>query len=165
MSWLCGRFELMEKLAGAVKENVRADLDLANVYRCLIQAYTTRGKLKKALETGEEILEKLGCQLSRLSLDQWQQTLVQIKSGLVGKSVADVMRFEPLTQPHAEVLVPILSDIHMAYGLAGITLDDGLWHPITLKRISLLLNHFHPEYSPEFYNSPWKYILPVYAGF
>ena len=153
MSWLCGRFELMEKLAGAVKENVRADLDLANVYRCLIQAYTTRGKLKKALETGEEILEKLGCQLSRLSLDQWQQTLVQIKSSLVGKSVADVMRFEPLTQPHAEVLVPILSDIHMAYGLAGITLDDGLWHPITLKRISLLLNHFHPEYSPEFYNT------------
>ena len=153
MSWLCGRFELMEKLAGAVKENVRADLDLANVYRCLIQAYTTRGKLKKALETGEEILEKLGCQLSRLSLDQWQQTLVQIKSSLVGKSVEDVMRFEPLTQPHAEVLVPILSDIHMAYGLAGITLDDGLWHPITLKRISLLLNHFHPEYSPEFYNT------------
>ena len=39
----------------------------------------------------------------------------------------------------------------MAYGLVGITLDDGLWHPITLKRISLLLNHFHPKYSPEFY--------------
>ena len=108
MSWLCGRFELMERLAGAVKDNARADLDLANVYRCLIQAYTTRGELKKAMEMGEEILEKLGCQLSRLSLDQWQQTLVQIKSSLAGKSVEDVMRFEPLTQPHAEVLVPIL---------------------------------------------------------
>ncbi len=152
MSSLCGRFELMEKLAGAVKDNAREDPDLANVYRCRIQAYTTRGKLKKALEMGEEILEKLGCQLSRLSLDQWQQTLVQIKSSLVGKSVEDVMRFEPLTQPHAEFLVHILSEIHMAYGLAGITLDDGLWHPITLKRISLLLNHFHPQYSPEFYS-------------
>ena len=153
MSSLCGRFELMEELAGAVKDNAREDPDLANVYLCLIKAYTNQGELKKAMETGEEILEKLGCQLSRLSLDQWQQTLVQIKSGLVGKSVADVMRFEPLTQPHAEVLVHILSDLHMAYGLAGITLDDGLWHPITLKRISLLLNHFHPEYSPEFYNT------------
>ena len=153
MSWLCGRFDLMEKLAGAVKDNAREDLDLVNVYRCLIQAYTTQGDLKKALETGEEILEKLGCKLSRLSFDQWQQTLVQIKSGLAGKSVEDVMRFEPLTQPHAEVLVHILSDIHMAYGLAGITLDDGLWHPITLKRISLLMNHFHPKYSPEFYNT------------
>ncbi len=152
MSSLCGRFELMEKLAGAVKDNAREDPDLVNVYRCRIQAYTTRGKLKKALEMGEEILEKLGCQLSRLSLDQWQQTLVKIKSGLVGKSVEDVMRFEPLTQPHAEFLVHILSDIHLAYGLAGITLDDGLWHPITLKRISLLLNHFHPQYSPEFYS-------------
>ena len=30
-------------------------------------------------------------------------------------------------------------------------MDDGLWQPIALKRISLLLNHFHPEYSPEFY--------------
>ena len=151
MSWLCGRFELMEKLAGAVKDNAREDPELANVYLCLIKAYTNQGELKKAMETGEEILKKLRCNLSRLSLDQWQQTLVQIKSGLVGKSFADVMRFEQLTQPHAEVLVHILSDIHMAYGLAGITLDDGLWHPITLKRISLLLNHFHPEYSPEFY--------------
>ena len=151
MSWLCGRFELMEKLAGAVKDNAREDLELANVYQCRIKAYTTRGELKKAMETGEEILEKLGCKLSRLSPDQWQQTLVQIKPGLAGKSVADVMRFEQLTQPHAEVLVHILYRLHMAYGLAGMTLDNGLWHPITLKRISFLLNHFHPEYSPEFY--------------
>ena len=48
MSWLCGRFELMEKLAGAVKDNVREDPDLVNVYRCRIKAYTTRGELKKA---------------------------------------------------------------------------------------------------------------------
>ena len=81
MSSLCGRFELMEELAGAVKDNAREDPDLANVYRCRIQAYTTRGELKKAQETGAEILEKLGYQLSRLSLDQWQQTLVHIKSG------------------------------------------------------------------------------------
>ena len=32
MSWLCGRFELMEKLAGAVKDNAQKDLDLAKVY-------------------------------------------------------------------------------------------------------------------------------------
>ena len=118
MSWLCGRFELMEELAGAVKDNAREDPDLANIYQCRIQAYTTQGELKKAPKTGEEILEKLGCQLSRLSLDQWQQTLVQIKSGLAGKSVEDVMRFEPLTQPDAEVLVPILYELHMAYGQA-----------------------------------------------
>ena len=98
----------MEKPAGAVKDNAREDLDLANVYRCRIQAYTTQGELKKAMETGEEILEKLRCQLSRLSPDQWQQTLVQIKPSLAGKSVADVMRLEPLTQPHAEVIVHIL---------------------------------------------------------
>ena len=151
MSWLCGRFELMEKLAGAVKDNARADLDLANVYHCRIQAYTTRGELKKAMETGAEILYKLGCKLSHLSPGQWQQTLVQIKPSLAGKSVADVMRFEPLTQPDAEVLVPILHELHMANGEAGATLDDGLWQPIAAKRISLLLNHFHPEFSPEFY--------------
>ena len=151
MSSLCGRFELMEKLAGAVKDNAREDPDLVNVYRCRIQAYTTRGELKKAQETGAEILEKLGYQLSRLSLDQWQQTLVQIKPGLAGRSVADVMRFEPLTQTDAEVLVPILYELHLAYGEAGATLDDGLWQPIASKRISLLLNHFHPQYSPEFY--------------
>ena len=126
MSSLCGRFELMEKLAGAVKDNTREDLDQANVYRCRIKAYTTRGELKKAMETGEEILEKLGCNLTHLSLDQWQQALVQIKSSLAGKSVADVMRFEPLTQPHAEILVPILYRLHTAYGEAGVTLDDGL---------------------------------------
>ena len=151
MSWLCGRFELMEKLAGAVKDNAREDPDLANVYLCRIQAYTNQGELKKAMETGEEILEKLGCQLSRLSLDQWQQTLVQIKSSLAGKSVADVMRFEPLTQPDAELLVPILYELHLAYGMTGATLDDGLWQPIASKRISFLLNHFHPKHSPEFY--------------
>ena len=151
MSWLCGRFELMEKLAGAVKDNAREDPDLANVYRCRIQAYTTRGEFKKAQETGAEILEKLGYQLSRLSLDQWQQTLVQIKPSLAGKSVADVMRFEPLTQPDAEVLVPILYELHLAYGMTGATLDDGLWQPIASKRISFLLNHFHPKHSPEFY--------------
>ena len=119
MSWLCGRFELMEKLAGAVKDNAREDPDLANVYQCLIQAYTTRGELKKAQEKGAEILEKLGYQLSRLSLDQWQQTLVHIKSSLAGKSVADVMRFAPLTQPDAEVLVPILYRLHLPYGAWG----------------------------------------------
>ena len=151
MSWLCGRFKLMEKLAGAVKDNAREDPDLANVYLCLIKAYTNHGELKKAMETGEEILEKLGCQLSHLSPDQWQQTLVHIKSGLAGKSVEDVMWFEPLTQPHAEVLVPILYELHVAYGLTGATLDDGLWQPIALKRISFLLNHFHPQHSPEFY--------------
>ena len=153
MSSLCGRFELMERLAGAVKDNAREDPDLANVYLCLIKAYTNQGELKKAMETGAEILEKLGCQLSRLSPGQWQQTLVQIKSGLVGKSVEDVMRFEPLTQPHAEVLVHILYRLHVAYGLTGMTLDDGLWQPIASKRISFLLNHFNPEYSPEFYTT------------
>ena len=151
MSWLCGRFELMEKLAGAVKDNAREDPELANVYQCRIKAYTNQGELKKAMETGAEILEKLGCQLSRLSLDQWQQALVQIKSSLAGKSVADVMGFEPLTQLDAEVLVPILFELHVAYGEAGVTLDDGLWQPIASKRISFLLNHFHPKHSPEFY--------------
>ncbi len=61
------------------------------------------------------------------------------------------MRFEPLTQPDAEVIVPILYELHVAYGLAGATLDDGLWQPIAAKRISFLLNHFHPQHSPEFY--------------
>ena len=151
MSWLCGRFELMEELAGAVKDNAREDLDLANVYQCQIKAYTIRGELKKAMEMGEEILKKLGYQLGRLSPDQWQQTLVQIKSGLAGKSVADVIRFEPLTQPHAEILIHILYELHLPYGEAGVTLDDGLWQPIASKRISFLLNHFHPKHSPEFY--------------
>ena len=161
MSWLCGRFELMEKLAGAVKDNAREDPDLANVYQCRIKAYTNQGELKKAMETGEEILEKLGCQLSRLSPDQWQQTLVHIKPGMAGKSIAEVMRFEPLTQPDAEVLVPILYELHVAYGLTGATLDDGLWQPIALERISLLLNHFHPEHSPEFY----CLLGNIYCGF
>ena len=171
MSWLCGRFELMEKLAGAVKDNAREDPDLANVYQCRIKAYTNQGELKKAMETGEEILEKLGCQLSRLSPDQWQQTLVHIKPGMAGKSIAEVMRFEPLTQPDAEVLVPILYELHVAYGLTGATLDDGLWQPIALERISmlpialerisLLLNHFHPQYSPEFY----CLLGNIYCGF
>ena len=120
-------------------------------YQCLIKAYTTQGELKKALKTGEEILEKLGCQLSRLSLDQWQQTLVQIKPSLTGKSVEDVMRFEPLTQPLSKVLVHILYELHLPYSEAGVTLDDGLWQPIASKRISFLLNHFHPKHSPEFY--------------
>ena len=151
MSWLCGQFDLMEKLAGAVKENVREDLDLANVYQCLIKAYTNQGELKKALKTGEEILEKLGCQLSRLSPGQWQQTLVQIKSGLAGKSAEEVMQFEPLTQPLSEVLVHILYELHLPYSEAGVTLDDGLWQPIASKRISLLLSHFHLKQSPEFY--------------
>ena len=151
MSWLCGQFDLMEKLAGAVKDNVREDLDLANVYQCLIKAYTNQGELKKALETGEEILEKLGCQLGRLSPGQWQQTLVQIKSSLVGKSAEEVMQFEPLTQPLSKVLVHILYELHLPYSEAGVTLDDGLWQPIASKRISLLLSHFHPKQSPEFY--------------
>ncbi len=151
MSWLCGRFELMEQLAGAVKDNAQEDLDLVNVYRCRIKAYTNQGELKKAQETSAEILEKLGYQLSHLSPDQWQQTLIQIKPDLAGKSVADVMRFEPLTQSDAEVLVPILYELHVAYGQAGVTLDDGLWQPIAAKRISFLLNHFHPKHSPESY--------------
>ena len=151
MSSLCGRFELMEKLAGAVKDNTREDLDQANVYRCRIKAYTTRGELKKAMETGEEILEKLGCNLTHLSLDQWQQTLVQIKPSLAGKSAEEVMQFEPLTQPLSKVLVHILYELHLPYSEAGVTLDDGLWQPIALKRISFLLNHFHPKQSPESY--------------
>ena len=151
MSWLCGQFDLMEKLSGAVKDNAREDLDLANVYQCLIKAYTNQGELKKALNTGEEILEKLGCQLSRLSPGQWQQTLVQIKSSLAGKSAEEVMQFEPLTQPLSKVLVHILYELHLPYSEAGVTLDDGLWQPIASKRISLLLSHFHPKQSPDFY--------------
>ena len=151
MSWLCGQFDLMEKLAGAVKDNAREDPDLANVYQCLIKAYTNQGELKKALKTGEEILEKLGCQLSRLSPGQWQQTLVQTKSSLAGKSAEEVLQFEPLTQPLSKVLVHILYELHLPYSEAGVTLDDGLWQPIASKRISLLLSHFHPKQSPEFY--------------
>ncbi len=151
MSWLCGQFDLMEKLAGAVKDNAREDPDLANVYQCLIKAYTNQGELKKALKTGEEILEKLGCQLSRLSPGQWQQTLVQTKSSLAGKSAEEVMQFEPLTQPLSKVLVHILYELHLPYSEAGVTLDDGLWQPIASKRISFLLSHFHPKQSPEFY--------------
>ena len=61
------------------------------------------------------------------------------------------MRFEPLTQPHAEVFVHILYGLYVPYSATGTTLNDGLWQPIASKHISLLLNHFHPQYSPEFY--------------
>ena len=62
ISRVCGRFDLMEKLAGAVKVNAREDLDLVNVYLFRIQANTTQGERKKAKETGEKILEQSGCQ-------------------------------------------------------------------------------------------------------
>ena len=39
MSWLCGRFDLMEKLAGAVKDNAREDPDLVNVYGSVCVLY------------------------------------------------------------------------------------------------------------------------------
>ena len=151
MSSLCARFDLMEKLAGAVKDNAQDDLDLVHVYLCLIQKYTTRGQLKKAMETGEEILEKLGCKLSPLSNEQWQQILVQIKPSLVGKSVEDVMQFEELTQTDAEKIVEILYRVQLAYGEAGYSLDDGHYLSAISKRTSLLLNHFYPDYSPDFY--------------
>ena len=166
MSWLCGRFELMEKLAGAVKDNAQKDLDLAKVYLCLIQAYTNQGELRKAMETGEEILEKLGCQLSHLSLDQWQQTLVQIKSSLAGKSVADVMQFEKITQLDAEVLVHLLYELHVAYGeTSGVTLDDGSLAARRFKTYLFSAQSFSSGTFTRILLSPWNNILRVCAGF
>ena len=66
MSSLCGRLDLMEKLAGTVKDNARDDLDMAKVYLCRIQAYTIHREPKKAMETGEEILNKLGYKLRHM---------------------------------------------------------------------------------------------------
>ena len=39
MSWLCGRLDLMEKLAGAVKDNAQKYQDLANVYGSVCVLY------------------------------------------------------------------------------------------------------------------------------
>ena len=60
MSWLCGRFELMEKLAGAVKDNAREDPDLANVYRCRDPGVYDPGRIKEGHGNGRGNSREIG---------------------------------------------------------------------------------------------------------
>ena len=108
-AFLRGDFESMENFIFSVMEHAETILDMIQVYKIKIQACTAQHKLRKAVETGFYILNKLGtCFPEKPGKLQLLFGYLKTKIILTGKSHDDLVNRRTMTDPYAAATLDIM---------------------------------------------------------
>ncbi len=111
-AYLCQRYEEMEALIGIVLTNAQNTLQHAKAYRIRILAYTARGRLKDAVETGLEFLDNLDIHFPQpVTPESIGTGLAHIHKILGERSIASLSRLPRMTDPRALVIMDTLTTL------------------------------------------------------
>ena len=114
-AYACTRYDLMETLAKQAIDNSEDVLDKARAYEVMIEAYTMKNDLRKAVDTGSYVLSLLGVRLPR------NPNILHVIAGylktrhmLRGKTFEDIIQLGPLKEPKKLMAVRILNSVGVA---------------------------------------------------
>ncbi len=114
-AYACTLYDLMETLAKQAIENSKDVLDQARAYEVMIEAYTMKNDLRKAVDTASYALRFLGVRLPR-NPNILHVILSYLKTRylLRGKTFEDIIQLGPLKEPRKLMAVKILNSVGVA---------------------------------------------------
>ena len=143
-AYLSGHFDEMERLVEAVFSHAKTVLDTVKAYDSRIQSWLSRGNPKEALETGLEVLQRLGISLVEVpsQLDV-QAGLEETASRFAGREIEDLIDLPEMTEP-----VP-LAAIYMLVSTVGsaFNVSPALMVLIVCKMVNLSIAHGNANWS------------------
>ncbi len=111
-AFLSGDIEEMQKLAEMVQNCAKTLLDSINIYEVQIQAYMVQNKLLEALNTGLQVLKRLGIEFPNSpSPSDIGQALGKTAAILSGTRTEDLLDLPEMIDPHQLAAIRILSKI------------------------------------------------------
>ena len=139
--YLNGNFARAEQLLEVVLQEAKTLLDRVKVCEVKIQSYISQYRFSEAIETGLEVLEKLGVSLSQMSEDPG--ILIQaisIKMAEKNKQIEDLADLPEMTDPYQFATIRILLTVTSA---AYIT-NSALLSRFLFAMVDLCLTYGNP---------------------
>ncbi|MEG4235880.1 hypothetical protein QUA40_28155 [Microcoleus sp. Pol11C3] len=139
--YLNGNFEQAEQLLEVVLQEAKTLLDRVKVYEIKIQSYISQYRMSEAIETGLQVLEKLGVSPSEMSEEPG--ILIQaisIKLAKENKEVEDLANLSEMTNPYHFAAIRILLTVTSA---AYIT-NPALLPKLLFVMVDLCLTYGNP---------------------
>ncbi|MEG4342384.1 AAA family ATPase [Microcoleus sp. A003_D6] len=139
--YLNGNFARAEQLLEVVLQEAQTLLDRVKVYEVKIQSYISQYRLLEAIETGLEVLEKLGISLSQMSEDPgFLIQAIAIKLAEENKQIEDLADLPEMTDPYHFAAIRILLTVTPA---AYITNPD-LLSRLLFAMVDICLTYGNP---------------------
>ncbi|MEG4852418.1 AAA family ATPase [Microcoleus sp. B5-D4] len=139
--YLNGNFARAEQLLEVVLQEGKTLLDRVKVYEVKIQSYISQYRLSEAIDTGLEVLEKLGISLSKMSENPG--ILIQVISRKMteeNKQIEDLCDLPEMTDPYKFAAIRILLSVTSA---AYIT-NPALLPRLLFAMVDLCLTYGNP---------------------
>ena len=115
VAYLCGDFEQVEYWVAIVLQEAKTILDIVKIYEVKIQTDIAQNQLLKAINTGLQVLQKLGISFpEKLSQSDIQLELNIIISRFDNEPIQDLIQLPEMAQPEKLAAMRILSRITLA---------------------------------------------------
>ncbi|WP_413160619.1 AAA family ATPase [Capilliphycus salinus ALCB114379] len=109
---LLGEFEQMQRWITVVLQQAKVFLDTIKVYQVKILAHIAQNQMLEAVQTGLQVLEKLGIRLSENpTSEDVAQSLATIQAALAKTPISDLIDLKLMNNPTQQAAINILSKI------------------------------------------------------
>ncbi|MEG4274279.1 MULTISPECIES: protein kinase domain-containing protein [unclassified Microcoleus] len=146
--YLNANFEQAEQLLEIVLQEAKTLLDRVKVYEVKIQSYISQYRFSEAIETGLEVLEKLGVSLSQMS--ESPGILIQAilrKLAEENKQIEDLADLPEMTDPYQFATILILLKVNPASYMT----NPALGYRLLSAMVDICLNYGNPPLAASVY--------------
>ncbi|MEH2221625.1 AAA family ATPase [Nostoc sp.] len=145
IEYLCGNFEQVEYWVAIVLQEAKTILDIVKVYEVKIQTDIAQNHLLKAINTGLQVLHKLGISFpEKFSQSDIQLELDAIISRFENKPIQDLIQLPEMAKPEKLAAMQILSRITLAAHHAA----PDLVSLLVFKQVNLSIQYGNMFVSP-----------------
>jgi PAS domain S-box-containing protein len=143
-AYLCGDWEVAEAGFQAALDQVRTNLDKAEICLLRVALYTTQGKYAEALTIGVAGLNLLGADLPQYTdeIDVVPE-LTKVQENLAGKNIEDLIDAPEMTDPEKQLVLPLLIRLLAS----AYFLNQNLFALMIFKVVNLSLEYGHTKMS------------------
>ncbi|WP_017718868.1 AAA family ATPase [Kamptonema formosum] len=112
VEYLNGNFQESETLIELILQNLKSDLERAEIYNLLLMQYTLSARYEEAIETGRKALALLGVDLPESNLQEALAAEIALgKENLGGREIASLIDSPEIASPEMKLAVQLLTNI------------------------------------------------------
>lgn len=137
-AYLTTNYKDMERFSETALKNSKSTLEMVRVYSVRINTYMAQNRITEAMETGLEILQKLGIKLPKRP-SKWQAgfSFLLAKLAYRGRSIESFSKLPFTDDPHFLAIQKVFSSI----GSVSYFVNINLWIMVLSRSIRLSLIH------------------------
>ncbi|HEC86172.1 MAG TPA: response regulator, partial [Thioploca sp.] len=141
VAYLSTHFEEMARLTASVQQNAKTLLDQIKAYELKIQSDISQFQMQSAIDTGVDVLEKLGISLSKthgnitILVDNIQKTLAD-----TNQQIEDLVNLPVMSDPYKLAAIRVL----LVLMPASIIANPALVPPVAFNMVNLSIKYGNP---------------------